>query len=165
MNSGWKFLVVAASGTVIGFLLVFFGEPKPKTAMLDFSHVKHQKLSCEVCHQGVRSQANGTIPTAGLCARCHNTSPDNTAVGLEIWRTAKKDDSRLWPVSYRLPKHVYFSHRRHVAIANLECVVCHGNMTVQNVPVVSPLKTLNMNSCIDCHRRKQVVDDCAQCHR
>lgn len=165
MNLRWNFLLMAVSGTLAGFLIFFFGGPKPKPIVLNFSHMKHLAIACEVCHQGVRSQSNAVIPSTTLCAKCHNTSPDNTRAGLAIWQATQKNAPWVWPVSYRLPHHVYFSHRRHVVLAKLECAACHGNMKAQKVPVFRSLKTLNMDRCMDCHRQKQVVDDCAQCHR
>ena len=165
MKSKSRFLLMAILGLLTGFLALFYGEPKPQVSMMQYDHSKHRGLACEVCHKGVETQTNATVPDSALCARCHNTSPDKSVAALEIWRITEKGNVSRWPVSYRLPSHVYFSHRRHVAGAKIQCVTCHGDMTTQKSPVVRPLKTLDMDRCMDCHKRENVVDDCAQCHK
>jgi c(7)-type cytochrome triheme protein len=133
--------------------------------MLRFDHSKHPGIACEVCHRGILSQSNATIPAQSLCAKCHNVTPDKSTAGIAIWQKGEDGTRYTWPVSYRLPAHVYFSHRRHVEIARLTCENCHGDMSRRTEPVVTPLKQLVMNDCIVCHKGMKASTDCTGCHR
>lgn len=158
-------LAIAVGGLVLGALLVFARRPNAAAELLRFDHSKHQAMACEVCHRGVTTRSEATIPGQGLCSKCHNTSPDRSPSGAAIWEAAEKGGRWAWPVSYRLPSHVYFSHRRHVELARLACRECHGDMSSRTTPVTEPLKQLDMNSCLGCHRRMNASIDCAHCHR
>ncbi len=61
-----------------------------------------------------------------------------------------------WLRKTRLPSHVRFSHVRHAIIAQLECEICHGRIAELTRPLVRPLVDLDMDFCIDCHRRLRV---------
>ncbi|MFQ5654026.1 MAG: cytochrome c3 family protein, partial [Planctomycetota bacterium] len=65
------------------------------------------------------------------------------------------------------PRHVFFSHRRHVSIAGLECTVCHGDMSRRALPVTEPdfpRRLWGMNRCVECHLEEEVSTDCLACH-
>jgi cytochrome c len=64
-----------------------------------------------------------------------------------------------------LPRHVYFTHRRHVAAARIACERCHGEMRAQSRPPPAPLVALGMDECLVCHREAGASRDCATCHR
>ena len=70
-----------------------------------------------------------------------------------------------WERVYRVPDHVYFSHRRHVTGAGLECEVCHGNVKEFTKPASSPAVPVTMENCMSCHRENNVTNDCLSCHR
>lgn len=159
-----RLFVLATSGILLGFFLVFFGESRPRAEMFKFDHSKHQALACQVCHQGVMTQEKARVPTTSLCAKCHATSPDTSQAGLSLWRASEKNELR-WPVSYTLPAHAYFSHQRHVLLAKLKCEECHGKMSSQKSVVTVPLMTLDMDRCLACHRKENATTDCARCHR
>ncbi len=155
-------LFLAVGGLALGFV-VAFTQPAPEVHELNFNHQKHQLIACDICHRGVMTQARATLPSTSFCTRCHATSPDPSPEGQKIWSGAV---SRWrWPVSFRLPRHVYFSHRRHAVLGQLSCSTCHAGMSAQTVPVTKPPKTWKMKDCLHCHETKNVVDDCAQCHR
>lgn len=165
MKSRLRFFLPAALGAAIGFALIFLGEPNAGVAMLGFDHSKHQAVSCQICHRGAMTQIKAGVPSSDICAKCHAVSPDDTPLGLDLWRKVEKKQQLRWPVSFQLQRHVYFSHNRHVAIAKLECETCHEDMSAQTVVVTAPTRTLNMDACVNCHQSKKVTDDCAQCHR
>lgn len=70
-----------------------------------------------------------------------------------------------WRRIYDVPSHVYYSHRRHVTVAGIECDTCHGNIGASAVPPEAPLNDISMAFCIDCHEEEDVTTDCNACHR
>lgn len=128
-----------------------------------FNHARHTALACAVCHSGVDSRARATLPPLELCRRCHATAPAGFP---EAAFTEAKGGGRFeWKRVTRLPEHVFFSHRRHVASGRLECASCHGDIGQQQRPPVRPPLRLDMDACLSCHRREGISEDCAACHR
>jgi hypothetical protein len=123
--------------------------PAPIGQPVAFAHAKHQAVGCATCHRGVTSTARAGIPDAVFCAKCHTTLPRTIA----------------WVQVTRIPSHVMFSHRRHVALAGLDCASCHGEMRERRTPLgVAPVR-LTMTTCLSCHRHEGAAEDCAACHR
>jgi len=71
----------------------------------------------------------------------------------------------IWNRIYELPDHVYFSHRRHIALGKIECAQCHGDIHAFETPPLIPFVALTMDFCIDCHDEHKVNNDCLACHR
>ena len=69
-----------------------------------------------------------------------------------------------WRKIYRVPDHVYFSHRRHASIAAIECEVCHGPVAEQVTPAGRPHWRPTMNNCMECHEETGASNDCVHCH-
>jgi c(7)-type cytochrome triheme protein len=157
--------ILSIAGFMLGFWLTFEHKQQSSEVVLRFDHSKHQALACEVCHLGVLDRSSAVIPTQRFCAKCHNDSPDKSPDGTRIWQASEQGAPYMWPVSYRLSSHVYFSHRRHVEIAQLACQSCHPNMSQRSTPVFAPLNPLAMNDCLACHRKMNATTDCARCHR
>ncbi len=125
-----------------------------------FDHSRHARLACAVCHQGVETGTAAGLPEAELCRRCHAKAPDHAP------KDAFEAGGRLrWAQLTRLPSHVMFSHRRHVALGRLECASCHGAIARLSEPPSRLLVRLDMKACLSCHRREGVTEDCAACHR
>lgn len=140
----------------------------PISQLAPFPHARHQRIGCAVCHSGVETAARAGLPDLGLCARCHATAPQGFSA--EIWPATAttpgaRDRASPWVRVTRVPDHVFFSHRRHVAVAALECASCHGTVTDAVDPLTRPARRLDMDGCIRCHRRENVSDDCLTCHR
>ena len=66
---------------------------------------------------------------------------------------------------FQLADHVFYTHRRHVGIAELECHNCHGAIADTERPPTRPLVRITMNFCLDCHRERGLTVDCNACHR
>ncbi len=66
---------------------------------------------------------------------------------------------------FQLPDHVFYTHRRHVGIAELECANCHGAIAETERPPERALVRVSMDSCMDCHREQGQTLDCNACHR
>ena len=117
-----------------------------------FSHKLHAgKLSmdCLYCHSNAEKSAHATIPSVDGCMGCHSVVRTDRP---EIQKLAKYyEDGKAvpWERVHRLPDHVYFSHKAHVA-AGVSCQTCHGE--IQTMETVRQFAPLNMGWCVSCHR-------------
>jgi predicted CXXCH cytochrome family protein len=60
---------------------------------------------------------------------------------------------------------VYYTHRRHAGIGELECENCHGAIADTERPPERALVRVTMEFCMDCHREREQTLDCNACHR
>ena len=160
MRRGLAFAGIVA-GVAAAWLLLL--PPAPAAQPLAFNHAKHRGMACTVCHRGAEEAARAGIPQGDTCLKCHASAPLARAQGL--WDAAAKGADLPWVRVTRVPEHVYFSHRRHVRLARLECGSCHGDIGVRTAPPGRAATRLDMDSCIACHRREDASQDCAACHR
>lgn len=181
-----------AVGLALGWLVLpdlFFERVDPP---LSFSHAVHTGedvgLDCASCH-GLDETRAITLPTLETCAACHSEmlgdSPQERVLVDEYVAAGREVD---WPVHARQPEGVRFSHAQHVVLAELECGACHGDygqlaatppLFVNRLsgypralwgrggigPSPASFASLEMNDCVDCHRDRQVVQSCLDCHR
>lgn len=70
-----------------------------------------------------------------------------------------------WQEVHTVPDYVYFSHRRHVSLAEIGCQECHGKVSEMKMPFTSAAMTMDMEWCMDCHEENEVTNDCYSCHR
>lgn len=128
-------------------------------------HVGGLELACDHCHETSATGEAAGLPPLATCAVCHEeangTSPEEARV-VEAVRAGRE---LAWVRLYALPRHVYFTHRRHVAVAGIECAACHGAMRDQERPPPAALVALGMDECVECHRRRGASRECAACHR
>ncbi len=59
-----------------------------------------------------------------------------------------------WVKIHNLPDHVYFNHSQHVAVGEIQCQTCHGN--IQDMDEVYQYSDLSMGWCVNCHRNTKV---------
>ncbi len=139
------------------------GGPQP----IAFNHSKHiaSGMDCTDCHAGARTEEHATIPALAVCAGCHESALGKSAEEAKVRAYVAAGREIPWNPVTHVPAHVYFSHRRHVALAKLECSVCHGSMEKLTSPPVRPARVLDMDTCIGCHQQKQARTDCNDCHR
>jgi cytochrome c7-like protein len=60
---------------------------------------------------------------------------------------------------------VYFSHRTHALVAEIECSTCHGDVGSMTSPPKRPDVAVSMSWCLDCHTDRSTTAECASCHR
>jgi hypothetical protein len=147
-------------------------DPPAVAQPLPFNHRIHvaNAIECVQCHPGVRTAAHAGLPRVEVCMECHETDiTENPAAKPHVERLrahASAGTEVPWQRLYALPAHVYYSHRRHVAIAGLACATCHGDIAERTTPPAAPLaRTLSMRTCMECHEARGVGNDCAWCHR
>lgn len=149
-------------GVAVVWLLVW---PRPSIEQpLDFDHAKHGRMACVVCHRGVETATRAGYPPDTVCLECHATAP--RVRGAEaVWPASRTGPRIAWMRVNRVPDDVAFSHRRHVVLANLDCVSCHGEVGKRSTPPPAPATRLDMDACESCHAREDADNDCAACHR
>lgn len=139
----------------------------PVQQPIQFDHNKHKQagLACVDCHATALEQANAGLPDLGTCMTCHESAITESKEEEKIRATAAGGGELGWKPVTRLPKDIYFSHRRHAKLANLDCIVCHGPVGESVKPPSRPAVPMMMNNCLDCHRKRRANVDCYACHR
>lgn len=141
-------------------------ERRGKIQPVAYNHKKHLEagMECGTCHAGIaEGLASAGLPAIDICLTCH-ASDDNPKTR-PIRDFAADRRAIPWRRVYKVPDHVFFSHRRHVAAAKLDCALCHGDMAGKETPVERQAVAISMTRCIACHRRGGVSVDCLACHR
>lgn len=155
-------------GVLIAATLLWAMAPRPVTQPIAFNHSLHVGdvgLDCTECHSYVLTGARATIPNVEECGMCHAEALTESEEEQRLVAFVESGEPIPWRKVYRVPDHVYFSHRRHAAIAGIECERCHGPMAERTLPVTRPAVRLTMDACIECHDQSGVTNDCITCHR
>lgn len=171
-RSGWS---AAALGFSLSFLItggmVALGNghhfDAPVVQPIAFNHKAHvqdREIDCSACHSYYEKQTFSGLPPAEVCAMCHAEPQGKSEEEAKLVRLLDAKTPLAWKPLFRQPPHVFYSHRRHVAVAKLECKECHGAIAEAAAPPVRA-KTLRMQDCIDCHRRSGLSTHCTSCHR
>jgi hypothetical protein len=129
------------------------------------AHVKKLEIGCETCHETSTAGEVAGIPPLSTCADCHREANGPSPEEKKVVEAVLAGREIPWARLYDLPRHVYFTHRRHVAVARIACERCHGDMGSQTRPPPGPLVALTMDGCIECHRQRGASQDCDVCHR
>ncbi len=132
-----------------------------------FNHLKHTSdlgLACDFCHKYVLTGAHAGLPDAGTCSMCHRAPQGDSAEAAKVTELLEAGDPLRFNKLFRLPDHVFYTHRRHVGIAGLDCENCHGPIAETERPPERALVRVSMNTCLDCHREREQTLDCNACH-
>ena len=140
-----------------------------------FDHHRHVSgkdgIRCVTCHSSADNQIFAGVPQVDNCMNCHaivtRMSPKKLERKPELAKLKQFAAAGLipWQRVYREPDYVFFSHRRHVAVAKIECAACHGNMSDLSTPPIRPVINQSMGWCISCHVQRQASRDCISCHK
>ncbi len=134
---------------------------------LAFSHQLHVTelgSECGDCHLYALSGVRAGIPNVEQCADCHEEAQSDSPEEARLVGYIASGEKVPWRKVYRVPDHVFFSHRRHAAIAAIACEVCHGPIADRVLPVSRPHWRPTMDNCMDCHEESGVSNDCIFCH-
>lgn len=144
-----------------------FAAHRPKIEQpIRFSHAKHVAagVDCDGCHETAADQTFAGMPTLETCLQCHD-EPPKSAEEKKLAAFAARKAEPAWQRIYRMPGHVFFSHRRHVAVGKVQCSVCHGAMDKATAPPAGPAVKQSMAWCMACHEERHASIDCIACHR
>jgi menaquinone reductase, multiheme cytochrome c subunit len=129
-------------------------------------HIEGEGLECVDCHVHVERLASASLPAITICEDCHGGEPmSDSSEELELLRYMDAGHEIPWARVYRVPDHVFFSHRRHVVLGELECSLCHGDVPSMAAPITTAYLPTTMQACMNCHRERKVTNDCLACHR
>lgn len=152
---------------ILGGVLVSRGRGQRVVQPIQFNHAKHTalELECSLCHEHVAEQAFAGLPQATVCMLCHSAPMSESLEEEKVRQFAARGEAIPWRRVYRLPAHVFFSHRRHVTLGKIECSTCHGSIAEATVPPSRPAVKLAMEWCLECHGQRGALVDCNACHR
>ncbi len=136
-------------------------------------HLERAGVGCSDCHQFVTSQHYAGLPSKYICFDCHDPDADEDDSEADAFKPkfaslmafAKTDGDIPWRRVTTNRDDVFFSHRRHVAVAKLDCRECHEEMPDRTSPPTRGPIQMPMDECIDCHEQKVASVDCVACHR
>lgn len=151
----------------MGIAVVVKGTP-PVPQPVAFNHLKHTQelgLNCEFCHVYVKKGAHAGLPDAQTCSLCHTSPQGTSAEAARVTTLIAQGDPLTFNKLFQLEPHVFYTHRRHVGIAELDCENCHGNIADSERPPDRALLNVDMDFCMACHREQGQTLDCNACHR
>jgi len=160
------FLIGLLIGASLLLLFINFGSSVRSKQTFSFNHKKHheQGIECHTCHPFAKEQTFSGMPTITICMECHQDNitqhPDEEKI-----RQYHKDGREFeWKRLFQQPDDIFFSHRRHVAIARLDCQHCHGEIGQSEKLPTKPSIKMSMEWCMDCHAKQKANNDCLACH-
>ncbi len=138
---------------------------EPVRQPIDFNHQLHAEengISCLYCHtDAVRADAAG-VPPVQTCYQCHRIVKEKSPEMEQLQQAFENNQPIEWLRIYSLPRHVRFSHQRHVR-GGVDCQSCHGDVAaMERVTLESPL---TMGWCLNCHEQRQAPIGCEICHK
>jgi hypothetical protein len=162
--TGTLILALSAAGFAAGRILL---RPERQVGQpIAFNHRVHtEALDCETCHEGFNEAAHSGLPGLETCMICHEEPQTELREEEKVRELAASGEDAVFRKLFTLPDHVYYTHRRHVGIAGLECAVCHGPIAETEQPPEAPLVRIDMDFCVDCHLSSGLTTDCTGCHR
>jgi hypothetical protein len=127
-------------------------------------HVVDNDMSCSECHVYYEKQTFSGLPTRETCAFCHDEPIGQSPKEQRLVEMLQSGAPLEWSRLFKQPRHVFYSHRRHVVVAGLECETCHGDIAETESPPRS-VRNLVMDDCLSCHEQEHAQTDCTTCHR
>jgi len=128
-------------------------------------HVQENGLECVECHTYVKTQTFAGLPSIEKCLECHEEALTDSPEEEKIRQAAATAAPLAWNRLYKVPDHVYYSHRRHVAAGQIPCAECHGPIAEATTPPPKALNEITMKFCMACHERTGITNDCIACHK
>jgi hypothetical protein len=120
-----------------------------------FSHAHHVGglgVDCRYCHTSVDKSAVAGIPPTKTCMNCHSQIWSQSPALEPVRESFRTGTSIEWTRVHDLPDFAYFDHSAHVN-KGVGCSTCHGR--VDQMPLVWQEKSLQMEWCLECHRRPE----------
>jgi hypothetical protein len=126
-------------------------------------HVGKLNLQCLFCHETADKSTFAGVPPMKKCMDCHVAVRTETAGVQKLTEYWNNKEPIPWNRVHRLRirKHVYFSHKRHVA-KGVACEQCHGQLAAMTK--VRQVSSLKMGWCVSCHTENNAPTDCIVCH-
>jgi len=131
-----------------------------------FNHKIHAEndLECMDCHPFYQEHASSGKPSLETCLGCHEDPLGESEEEAKLREYLESGKEVEWQRLYRVPEDVFFSHRRHVVLGEIECKTCHGDIGESSAPPKRPVK-ITMKKCMKCHDERKADNDCIACHK
>jgi hypothetical protein len=126
-----------------------------KQQPIQFSHERHvggNGIDCRYCHTAVEESGFAGIPPTKTCMNCHAELFANSPFLKPVRDSFETDRPIEWTRVHDLPDFVFFNHSIHVN-KGVGCSTCHG--PVDRMPLMAQEHSLQMEWCLDCHRRPE----------
>ena len=150
------------------WVICFLGWAGEITQPIQYNHKLHIEEAvedCLDCHHAAETNARASIPNIRVCGDCHDDIESENPEEQKVAEYVFNGLDIPWVQIHTVPDHVYFSHRRHVKLAQIECMDCHGDVSQMERPFSIAFVNMEMEWCIDCHEERNVTNDCYACHR
>ena len=122
---------------------------------IQFSHERHvggNGIDCRYCHTAVEDSPFAGIPPTKTCMNCHTEVFADSPFLKPVRDSFESDRPIAWTRVHDLPDFVHFDHSIHVN-KGVGCTTCHG--AVDRMPLMWQAESLQMEWCLDCHRRPE----------
>jgi len=144
----------------------FFGVQPVADQPIVFAHNKHivdAQMECTDCHLGVRRGPKAGLPDIRMCWSCHvNTLTDHPEIKkVRAYHDKGQDIPWQRVFGWNDEAHVRFNHAPHIR-AQVDCSTCHGDLSTMTT--AQRVVTHTMAFCVDCHKQRQIRNDCTTCH-
>jgi hypothetical protein len=146
------------------------GTVKQPIAFNHALHLDEAGVQCIECHTGAETGVYAGLPGKNSCFDCHDIdeeddSPPANPEKARLFAFDDRPDEIPWVRVAVTKPDVFFSHRRHVACAQMDCLECHPDQPKLTAPPSIARQVMTMDDCIDCHTEKGASIDCLACHR
>ncbi len=159
------FFVAATASSYAYWNLKGGGQILQPIAFNHRAHVENAQIECAECHAHFSQGAHSGLPGADVCMTCHSDPLTESPEEKKLRNLVEQRQPIVFSKLFRLPEHVYYSHRRHVVLGKIECARCHGDIAKTSAPPSRPLVQISMDFCTKCHLKAKVSNDCKSCHR
>ena len=144
----------------------FFGVRSKVTQPIAFVHKAHAEnaqLECVDCHLSASRGPRAGLPDIRTCWNCHEKTLTDHPEIRKIRAYHDRGEDIPWQRVYGWTDeaHVRFNHAPHIR-AQVDCSTCHGN--VSGMAVAERVVDHTMGFCTDCHKQRNVSNDCQTCH-
>lgn len=130
-------------------------------------HILDAHIECIQCHTDAETSVYAGLPGKEMCYECHDID-DEAGSHVEKDKLFGFDELETdipWRRIALTRPDVFFSHRRHVKSAGLDCLQCHSDQESLTKPLPYARIVMSMDDCIACHEQNNTSNDCLNCHR
>lgn len=161
-------LAVVGGSVALVYGIVVRGERIVQPIAFDHSlHVNEAAIPCAGCHTSAEHEVFAGLPRKVVCFDCHDADQEDAAhpEKAKLFSFAASNQDIVWRRVAVTKPDVFFSHRRHVTAAKIDCLHCHPDQPTLTAPPSSARVVMTMQTCIECHNDTQASTDCLACHR
>jgi predicted CXXCH cytochrome family protein len=165
------FVVLILVGGSVALVYGIVGRPEEVDQPIAFNHAVHLNeaaLQCDACHTDAESSVYAGLPGKDVCLDCHDIDEEEDEANpgkVRLFSFVDLEEDIPWARVALTKPDVFFSHRRHVAAAGLDCLECHADQPTLTSPPPTVQLVMTMDDCIACHEANRASTDCLVCHR